>query len=234
MKLKKLALVVASSLLLSNVQAGAGIPVFDSAQWTHFTLEIDQWAEQAARFKKEMDNFKAQYDSLNGAHRGMSNVANDFASRNYLPKDFNKVIQQGVGTWESIYNAQKLLQENYLNTDSDMYKASEAEMKQVAINTAMAREAYNAASNRFAEIEKLIQKIEDTPDQKDILDLQARIDAENVMIANEANKLMAIQMNMEAQNKLRRNQKKRKRMNFYHHPGNFPDGMVGSKHRQAN
>ena len=55
----------------------------------------------------------------------------------------------------------------------------------------MALESYKQASRRFGDIQVLLDKINDAsiPDAKDMVDLQARIQAEQVMMQNEASKI---------------------------------------------
>jgi len=62
---------------------------------------------------------------------------------------------------------------------------------QLAIDEAMALESYKQASRRFGDIQVLLDKINDAsiPDAKDMVDLQARIQAEQVMMQNEASKI---------------------------------------------
>jgi len=50
-------------------------------------------------------------------------------------------------------------------------------------------DGYNQASQRFSSIQVLLDKVNAAPDQKDIADLQARIQAEQVMMQNESTKL---------------------------------------------
>ena len=54
---------------------------------------------------------------------------------------------------------------------------------------ALTREALSATSRRFESIQQLIDAIPRASDQKGILDLQARIQAEQGMLQNEATKL---------------------------------------------
>ena len=55
----------------------------------------------------------------------------------------------------------------------------------------MALESNKQASRRFGDIQVLLDKINDAsiPDAKDMVDLQARIQAEQVMMQNEASKI---------------------------------------------
>jgi type IV secretion system protein VirB5 len=63
-------------------------------------------------------------------------------------------------------------------------------------------DGYNQASQRFSSIQVLLDKVNAAPDQKDIADLQARIQAEQVMMQNESTKLAMLGQLAQAQRDL--------------------------------
>ena len=54
------------------------------------------------------------------------------------------------------------------------------------------------AQERFSELTGLVGQVSNSPDQKDVLDLQARIGAEEVMLQNEMAKLSMLRSQAEA------------------------------------
>jgi type IV secretion system protein VirB5 len=62
------------------------------------------------------------------------------------------------------------------------------------------------ASQRFADIQVLLDKVNDAPDPKDMADLQGRIQAEQVMMANEQNKLNMMSYLAQAQRDIQQQQ----------------------------
>jgi type IV secretion system protein VirB5 len=69
----------------------------------------------------------------------------------------------------------------------------------VAMLQATTQQALATISGRFASIQQLINAIGTASDQKAILDLQARISAEQGMLANDETKLQVIYQAMQAQ-----------------------------------
>jgi type IV secretion system protein VirB5 len=189
--------------LTAGNPAHAGIPVIDVTAIAQAILQVKAWADQYRQMVEQIEEMKLAYENLNGS-RGMGDLVNDPAARKYLPDEYQEILSNGVGQWEAIREAAKKfdISETNLSPDSDVAKAFEQAAKQAAINRAGAEEAYKKASERFADIQVLLDKVNDAPDAKDIADLQARVQAEQVMMQNEANKLQALALLMQAQRDL--------------------------------
>src|SRR5208282_4738540 len=74
----------------------------------------------------------------------------------------------------------------------------------VATSGAVSRSALADTSSRFADLQQLVSAIGSTTDQKAILELQARINAEQTMISNDQSKLQALYKTTEADEELRK------------------------------
>jgi type IV secretion system protein VirB5 len=68
----------------------------------------------------------------------------------------------------------------------------------VATLQAVAHQALATSSSRFASLQQLIDAIARAPDQKAVLDLQARVAAEQGMLVNEQIKLQMLYQSIEA------------------------------------
>lgn len=200
--------------LCAGNTAHAGIPVIDTTNLAQQIQQVAAWVQQYSQMAQQIQQYATQiqqlqdeYTSLNGI-RGMGNLVNNAGSRKYLPDEWSTILSQGVGQWESIRNAAKVfdLGETNLSGSSDAAKSYEQVAKQAAINRASAEEAYKTASQRFSDIQVLLDKVNDAPDAKDIADLQARVQAEQVMMQNEANKLAMLQQLALAQRDLQMQQ----------------------------
>ena len=75
----------------------------------------------------------------------------------------------------------------------------QSQRQAVALLQAVSHEELTTTSNRFASLQQLINAIGSAPDQKSVLDLQARIGAEGVMLQNEQAKLQVLYQGMLAQ-----------------------------------
>ena len=156
---------------------------------------------------EQIQQMKQAYNNLNGV-RNMGSLVNNPVSRKYLPDDYQTILSNGVGQWEAIRDAAKKFEiaSTSLSASSDAARAFEQVAKQAAINRAGAEEAYRTASQRFSDIQVLLDRVNSAPDAKDIADLQGRIQAEQVMMQNEANKLQMLAQLASAQKDLHNQQ----------------------------
>lgn len=200
-------LMLVSSLSMSTMGHAGGIPVIDVASIAQQVQQVAAWAKQYTQMAAQIQNLQDQLQRANGV-RGMAGLANNPLSRQYLPADYQTILRDGVGQWSAIRRtAQKFeIGATSLSAASDAAQAFESVAKQAAINRASAEEGYNSASQRFADIQVLLDKVNDAPDAKDMADLQGRIQAESVMMQNEANKLQMLQFLAQSQRDLQMQQ----------------------------
>ena len=131
---------------------------------------------------QEYNQLVEEYRSLNGI-RGMASLVNNPQLRRYLPDEYKNILSQGYGDWQALRTA--------LDNPVGSSNLQKLRRDQLAIDEAMVLESYKQASRRFGDIQVLLDKINDAsiPDAKDMVDLQARIQAEQVMMQNEASKI---------------------------------------------
>lgn len=186
-----------------SLHAHAGIPVIDESNLAQQIQQVAAWAQQFQQMQQQYQQLQTTFNSLNGI-RGMASLVNNPALRKYLPADYQSILNNGYGNWASIRSAAKLMgiENTSLNPNSDAAKAFESNANQVAINRAMAEAGYAQASQRFDTIQVLLDKLNQTPDAKDVAELQARIQAEQVMMQNEQTKLMMLSQLAQAQNEM--------------------------------
>jgi type IV secretion system protein VirB5 len=92
MKLKKLLSAGAVCVVLaigSNAHA-SGIPIFDGAAAVSNAEQMAKWVAQIQEMKNQLDQAKQTYSSMTGS-RGLGNIMNNPALKNYIPADWQKV-----------------------------------------------------------------------------------------------------------------------------------------------
>ena len=168
-----------------------------------WAAQAASWGTQLQRMTNQFNQLKSTYDSMNGS-RGMADLVNNPAARQYLPANYQDILSSGYGSWASIRSSAKVMgiEDTTLNPTSDVAKAFESTARQSALNRATMEDGYNQASQRFSSIQVLLDKVNAAPDQKDIADLQARIQAEQVMMQNESTKLAMLGQLAQAQRDL--------------------------------
>jgi type IV secretion system protein VirB5 len=145
----------------------------------------------------------------------MASLVNNPQLRRYLPDEYKNVLSQGYGDWQSLRGA--------LDNPTGNENLNKLRRDQLAIDEAMALESYKQASRRFADIQALLDKINDSsiPDAKDMQDLQARIQAEQVMIQNESTKLAMMKNLQEIQQRKQNTQGRANVKAMRNAPGSF-------------
>lgn len=210
MKMK--ALVAALAITMAGA-ASAQIPVTDGASIANSIQQqietMAKWKMQYDQMVSQIDQMKQQYQSLTGS-RGLGDILNNPALREYLPSDWQGVydaVKSGgysglSGRAQSIFEENKVYDLCGNLADSQQRTHCEAQAVKGAQDKAFALDAYDKAKSRLTQIDQLMAKINDTSDPKAIAELQGRIAAEQAMIQNEQTKLQMYQMVAAAEDRL--------------------------------
>jgi len=195
------------ALVFAVPTARAQFAVIDVAALTQLVSELQTLEQQLATARNQLSQAQAEYQSITGA-RGMQQLLAG-TSRNYLPQDWTSLqaALHGVGAYPTLaadvqtaINAATVLSPQQLATLSPTAVAQlQSARASAALQQTLSHEALANASNRFAAIQQLVDAIARAPDQKAILELQARIAAEVGMLQNENTKLQAIFQSARAQ-----------------------------------
>jgi type IV secretion system protein VirB5 len=137
-------------------------------------------------------------------------------NRNYLPTNWAQLTaaMQGGGAYSSLSGAVRFaVNANAVLSPQQLSALSSADQQRIvarrqqsALQQALAQQALSNASTRFTELQTLIAAISSAPDQKSILELQARISAEVAMLQNEQTKLSVLNQATLAQQSVSRQQ----------------------------
>jgi type IV secretion system protein VirB5 len=169
---------------------------------------IGQLIEEVALLRQQLEQAKAQLEAMTGS-RGMERLLAG-TPRNYLPKNWNELTSILEGTQspygELAADTQSLMESNAVLSDNQLAGLTETERREVeagrrsaAALQALSHEALAHASKRFESLQQLIDAIASADDQKSILDLQARIQAEQAMLTNEQSKLELFYQSVQAE-----------------------------------
>lgn len=200
-KLLSSAPILALLVLFAPGKASAQWAVIDVGAITQLVKEVTVLEQQLATAQQELGQAQSTYQSITG-DRGMENLLTGL-NRNYLPTDWSQlqqVLQGSSSTYGSLassvqglVNGDAVLSGPQLSALSPVERADViADREHAALLQAVTRDALSTASARFGELQQLIAAIPTATDEKGILDLQARIEAEQAMIANEAIKLQVL------------------------------------------
>lgn len=191
---------IASGLAISAC-AHAQFAVIDATSVAQLVRQSASLAQQLATERAQLLQLQAQFASLSGS-RGMQGLLAGTV-RNYLPSDGAalQALMEGrsgsPGTLSRLF-AQRL-QGTGLLSDAQLAMLPAANRSglqtarsSLAMREAVADEALANASQRFASLQQLIGALGAAADPKSVLDLQARIQAEQSMLLNEQTKLQTL------------------------------------------
>ncbi|MBM7074257.1 type IV secretion protein [Shewanella sp. 202IG2-18] len=164
-------------------------PVIDAANLQQNIIQVKHLLEEINTLKQQLSTAKSQLSSINGV-RHMSGVIDSVYDIS-VKVDPNLTLKQ-----QGLHNSE------WLKLGGDMaglydqvnrYRGRWFGQTQISLQQTQAR--YN-------QLIQLIRKIDNAPQQKDIEDLQARINAEGVMLQNEQAKLQLLDAQAKASDAL--------------------------------
>jgi type IV secretion system protein VirB5 len=210
MKKVFVAMTLALCLAMSQICCAQGIPVMDASN-------IQQAIYQLIEMKKQLDELQKQYAMLENTYtsitgnRKLGDIFNNESNKNYLPKNyqtqFDRIREGGysglTGKATEILNKNRAANHQICATlDEEQRLPCERQIALAAQDRAFSGEAYDKAVERIQQIEDIRKKINETNDQKAILELNARLQAEQAMLQNEAIKLQIYRMVVDSERRL--------------------------------
>lgn len=195
-------------VVMAAPAAHAQFAVIDVAAVTQLVTEVQNLEQALTVARDHLAEAQEQLRSMTG-DRGMERLLAGI-DRNYLPTDWGQLtasLDDTGGTYSALSAAiQQALAEDSVLTPQQIDTLSPDRQQQLtddrdtaAMLQAVSRQALANASGRFAGLQQLIDAIGTASDQKGILDLNARIGAEQAMLEDEQTKLAMLVAAAEAQ-----------------------------------
>ncbi len=191
--------------------------VVDIPATAQLIQEVLTARQQLITLKSQLQQAQQALQSMSGS-RGMQQLLGG-VNRNYLPTNWNQVSalgQSSGGAYGSLsLNVQGIAGSNAVLSPQQLAALAPAGQQQIlaqrqwsATRLAISQSALATASSRFAALQTLINAMSSATDQKGILDLQARINAELGMLENDQAKLQALSQAFDAQEAVLRQQQR--------------------------
>ncbi len=200
--------IIALVLMAAAPAAHAQFAVIDVAAVTQLVTQVQNLEQALTVARGQLAQAQTQLRSMTGG-RGMQQLLAG-TNRNYLPGDWGQ-LTAALNDTSSAYATLSTAIEQALSEDSiltpqqlatlspDGRQQLAADRGTAALLQAVSRQALANASSRFDDLQQLIGAIGTASDQKGILDLNARIGAEQAMLENEQAKLAMLVAAAEAQ-----------------------------------
>jgi type IV secretion system protein VirB5 len=189
-------------------RAQAQFAVIDVSALAQLMQQVQTLNQTLSTARGQLTQAQQEFQAITGS-RGMQNLLSGTV-RNYLPSniaDLTSALTQVNSGFSGLSTAiQVAAQVNALLTPqqlgalpADQQARITAWRATIAMLQGITGSALANSSSRFAAIQQLISAIGTAPDQKAVLDLQARIGAEAGMLQNEQTKLQSLYQVAQAQ-----------------------------------
>jgi type IV secretion system protein VirB5 len=186
--------------------------VVDAPAIVQMIQEVEDLEQMISTARNQLDQAKQALQTMTG-DRGMELLLSGQV-RNYLPSTWQQVASAAVGgsgtlgadVRNNIAVNAVLSQQRLMTLSPAAQQLIQASRQWGAMRQSIAHEALANSSNRFSSLQTLIAKIGSAADQKSILDLQARVNAELGMLQNEQTKLQQLDRSTLAQESVLRQQ----------------------------
>jgi len=225
--------VVAAACILAGacVPRGAqaqGIPVIDVASLIQTIQQVMNDITAISNQVQQIAQLQDQTRSISGI-RNLGEVFNDPRLRNYVPAEaytqINAINAAGysghTGTAKAlrdqnmVYNCQDLRDEEQTRC--------QAALAQPYQQKGMLQDAMRSASGRLNQIQSLMRQINATGDQKAVLEIQARITAENALLAHEMSQIQMLQGMSDSEERIARSRERERQYQMLSRTGKVAD-----------
>lgn len=223
---------LATALLLvalaSSPARAQGIPVIDTANLVQTVQQVLNDITQITNQVRQITQLQQQLASLNGS-RLLGNVFNDPALRNYIPPEaysqFNALANSGytgLGTTAKALRDAGMVY-NCLDLEAGARTRCQATLARPYQHKGLLQDAMRSASGRLAQIQSLMGQIDATTDQKSVQEIQARIGAENAMLAHEMSQLQMLQGLADSEERIARSRDRERQYEMLARTGKLAD-----------
>ncbi len=225
----RLKVAAAALIALGGTSALAqGIPVIDIANLIQTIQQVVNDITKIQNQVQQITQLQNQLASINGM-RNLGNVFNSPTLRNYVPAEaftvINAVNASGYsglnGTAKALRDANMVY--NCLDLAGPARTACQATLSQPYQQKGLLQDAMTSAAGRLTQIQSLMNQINATSDQKAIQEMQARIGAENAMLAHEASQIQMLVGMADSEERIARSRERERQYEMLGRTGRIAD-----------
>lgn len=187
----------------------AGIPVIDVANLAQSIQQVVNDITAISNQIQQIEQLQMQLESINGV-RNLGTVFSSSALMNYVPaKAYLQLGATDALGYAGLGGAGKALRDagmvyNCMDREGPARTQCQAALARPYQQKGLLQDAMNAAAGRLGQIQALMHQIDATSDQKSIQELQARIGAENALLAHETTQIQMLQGMAESDERISR------------------------------
>lgn len=218
-----------SALALSRGASHAqGIPVIDAANLVQTVQQVINDITQINNQVQQILQLQSQLSSMSGT-RLLGMVADSPLLRDYVPANAYTLVNaitssgyNGLNTTGRLLRDAKMIY-NCLDLTGDAQTACQAALAQPYQHKGMLQDAMSAASGRLTQITELMRRINTTIDPKGVQEIQARIGAENALLAHEVSQVTMLQAMADSEERIARSRDHERQYEVLNRTGKISD-----------
>jgi type IV secretion system protein VirB5 len=227
LKLTAAACVAAATFGSTPAQA-QGIPVIDAA---NLVQTIQQVIHDITKINNQVQQI-TQLQSHLGSINGMRNLGQVFDSpllRNYVPAEaYTFVNAVNTGGYSGLTGTAKALRDAGMVYNCMDFVGAERTRCQAALaapyqTKGLLQDGMKSAAGRLSQINSLMGQINATADQKAVQEIQARIGAENALLAHEVSQVQMLQGMADSEERIARSRDRERQYQMLGRTGKVAD-----------
>jgi type IV secretion system protein VirB5 len=206
----------------------SGIPVIDAANLVQAVQQVINDITEINNQVMQITQLQDQLRSING-WRHLGNVFNNPSLTNYVPANaflnFEALRTSGYSGLTSTSRALRdaAMVYNCLDREGAARLDCQASLATPYQYKGLLQDAMKSASGRLAQIQSLMGQINATPDQKSVQEIQARIGAENALLAHEMSQVQMLQGMAESEERVARSRDRERQYEMLNRRGRVAD-----------
>lgn len=205
-----------------------GIPVIDAANLVQTIQQVINDITAIQNQVQQITQLQTQLNSING-FRNLGNILNNPLLRNYVPAEAYTFLNAvNTGGYSGLNGTAKALRDasmvyNCLDRAGAARTDCQATLAQPYQQKGLLQDAMKSASGRLTQINSLMDQINATTDQKSVQEIQARIGAENALLAHEVSQVQMLQGMADSEERIARSRERERQYEMLGRVGRIAD-----------
>ena len=205
-----------------------GIPVIDSANLVQTVQQVINDITEIGNQVQQITQLQTQINSINGM-RHLGNVHDSATLRNYVPAEAYKYVNAvGASGYSGLNATGKALRDagmvyNCMELTGAARVHCQAPLAQPYQTKGLLQDAMKSAAGRLGQINALMNQINATADQKAVQEIQARIGAENALLAHEMSQVQMLQGMADSDERIARSRERERQYQMLGRAGRVSD-----------
>lgn len=205
-----------------------GIPVIDIANLIQTIQQVLNDITEISNQVEQIERLQGQLDSMNGA-RNLGQVFNNPLLTNYVPAEaYTFVNAVNTSGYSGLSATARALRDagmvyNCADLPAEARTLCQASLAQPYQYKGMLQDAMHSAAGRLSQIQSLMNQINATTDQKSVQEIQARIGAENALLAHEVSQVQMLQGMGDSEERIARSRERERQYQMLNRTGKVSD-----------